>query len=348
MDYSLLYFSSPDDYNARDKYRLLMEGARFADKNDFTAVWTPERHFHQFGGLFPNPAVTGAAIAAVTNRVQVRAGSVVLPLHDVVRVAEEWSVIDNLSNGRVGVAFASGWHADDFVLAPANYRERREVTFRAIQTFRRLWQGETLTLQNGNGKEVEVKIFPKPVQDLPPIWITAAGTGDTFVRAGRMGFNVLTHLLGQTIEEVADKVLRYREARTVAGFDPESGKVTLMLHTFIGPDKGKVKDTVRIPFTQYLRSSVDLIMNLVRTLNLPPDLKQLNAREMDGLLAHAFDRYFDTGALFGNVQTCAEMIDRLKGIGVNEVACLIDFGIENETVLASLSHIKDLQTFTEA
>jgi len=47
----------------------------------FTAVWTPERHFHAFGGLFPNPSVTSAAVAAVTTRIQIRAGSVVLPLH---------------------------------------------------------------------------------------------------------------------------------------------------------------------------------------------------------------------------------------------------------------------------
>ena len=49
-----------------------------------------------------------------------RAGSVVLPLHDPIRVAEEWAVLDNLSGGRIGVSFASGWHTGDFVLAPEN------------------------------------------------------------------------------------------------------------------------------------------------------------------------------------------------------------------------------------
>ena len=81
----------------RDRYRLLLEGARFADRHGFAAVWTPERHFHAFGGLYPNPAVTGAALAAITERIGIRAGSVVLPLHNPIRVAEEWSVVDNLS-----------------------------------------------------------------------------------------------------------------------------------------------------------------------------------------------------------------------------------------------------------
>ena len=42
---------------------LLLEGAKFADANGFCAVWTPERHFHAFGGPYPNPSVTGAAVA---------------------------------------------------------------------------------------------------------------------------------------------------------------------------------------------------------------------------------------------------------------------------------------------
>ncbi len=108
MDFSLFYFASAAQTAAEDSYRLLIEGAKFADRHGFKAVWTPERHFHSFGGLFPNPSLTSAAIAAITERVQIRAGSVVLPLHHPVRVAEEWAVVDNLSNGRVGISFASG------------------------------------------------------------------------------------------------------------------------------------------------------------------------------------------------------------------------------------------------
>jgi len=81
-------------------------------------LYGSERHFHRFGGSYTNPSVTSAIIAAVTNRIAIRAGSVVLPLHDPIRVAEEWSIVDNLSGGRVGMAIASGWHVDDFVFAP--------------------------------------------------------------------------------------------------------------------------------------------------------------------------------------------------------------------------------------
>src|SRR5215469_15811081 len=138
MEFSLFFFADSGAAGG-EGYDLLLESARFADAHGFTAVWTPERHFHSFGGLYPNPAVTGAAVAAVTERLGIRAGSVVAPLHHPVRIAEEWSVVDNISDGRVGVSFASGWHARDFVLNPDHYEDRKDEMIRCVETVRRLW-----------------------------------------------------------------------------------------------------------------------------------------------------------------------------------------------------------------
>src|SRR5262249_60367229 len=51
MQFSLFYFESDEQQGRDSKYRLVLEGARFADGHGFAAVWTPERHFHPFGGL---------------------------------------------------------------------------------------------------------------------------------------------------------------------------------------------------------------------------------------------------------------------------------------------------------
>ncbi|HEX8184529.1 MAG TPA: MupA/Atu3671 family FMN-dependent luciferase-like monooxygenase, partial [Blastocatellia bacterium] len=217
MDFSLFYFASDDTKPNGDKYKLLLEGARFADRNGFSAIWTPERHFHAFGGIYPNPSVTSAAIASITERVQIRAGSVVLPLHDPIRVAEEWAVVDNISNGRVGISFASGWHANDFVLAPESYSNRKELMFSKIKTVQKLWKGEPVTFPDSHGNDVEIKTLPRPVQPELPTWITAAGNPETFQMAGEIGANVLTHLLGQSIDELAERISLYRSAWRQSG-----------------------------------------------------------------------------------------------------------------------------------
>jgi natural product biosynthesis luciferase-like monooxygenase protein/amino acid adenylation domain-containing protein/FkbM family methyltransferase len=342
IDFSLFYFASDEAAGDAGLYSLLLEGAKFADRHGFAAVWTPERHFHAFGGLYPNPAVTSAAIAAVTERVQIRAGSVVIPLHDPLCVAEEWAVVDNLSGGRVAISFASGWHANDFVLAPELYQQRHEVMYRNIETVRKLWRGEAITRRSGAGSDIEVKIHPRPVQAELPIWITAAGSPDTFKTAGRMGAGLLTHLLGQTVEELAEKIEVYRAAWREAGH-AGAGHVTLMLHTFVSTDLEEVRAKVREPFKNYLRTSINLLRASARSLGRDLDAKDLSEEDMQAILNHAFSRYFETSALLGTPETCLLMIKRLKAVGVDEVGCLIDFGINADEALANLCHLNVLR-----
>jgi natural product biosynthesis luciferase-like monooxygenase protein len=346
MAFSLFYFASDDQAATGDKYRLLVEGAKFADQHGFEAVWTPERHFHSFGGLYPNPAVTSAALATVTERLQIRAGSVVLPLHNPIRVAEEWAVVDHLSHGRAAISFASGWHANDFVLAPESYADRKAIMLRDIETVRKLWRGEALPCRDGAGNEIAVTTLPRPIQRELPIWLTAAGAPETFRIAGQIGANVLTHLLGQSIEELQDKIALYRAAWQEHGHGPGAGRVTLMLHTFVGPTIDVVRDTVRKPFCDYLMSSLDLMKNLARSLGQEMTSETFTAHDMEALLSYAFERYFTTSSLFGTPETCLRMVDRLKEIGVDEIGCLIDFGVDVDSVLASLHDLQRVMAWS--
>ena len=54
IDFSFFYFAS-DESQSGEKYKLLIEGAKFADQNGFSAVWTPERHFHAFRRAVSEP-----------------------------------------------------------------------------------------------------------------------------------------------------------------------------------------------------------------------------------------------------------------------------------------------------
>jgi natural product biosynthesis luciferase-like monooxygenase protein len=355
IDFSLFYFAADAAEATGGKYRLLLEGAKYADEHGFSAVWTPERHFHPFGGLYPNAALTGAAVAAVTRRIGIRAGSVVLPLHNPIRVAEEWSVVDNLSNGRVGLSFASGWHARDFVLQPENYKNRRELMASGIETVKALWRGEAIKAVGGDGQPVEVKTFPPPVQREPKLWVTASSAPETFALAGRLRANVLTNLLVMKPEQLVENIAVYRKAWTNAGHDG-TGVVTLMLHTFVGPDVEEVRSKVRGPFLEYLRTSTDLISKMRWELTAfakgddrkepaapHMNLADLEPEELDVLMEHAFDRYFKTAGLFGSPTSCLATIERLKQFGVDEIACLIDFGVSTDEVLASLPYLDELR-----
>lgn len=349
IEFSLYYFASDEGESAGDKYKLLIEGAKFADEHGFYAVWTPERHFHAFGGLYPNPSVASAALAMVTERVKILAGSVVSPLHSPIRIAEEWALVDNLSEGRVGISFASGWQPNDFVLMPQNYAERKAIMFRSIDEVKRLWRGETLTFTGPKGDDIEVRTLPRPLQADLPVWVTAAGNPVTFREAGANGYYLLTHLLGQSVDELAEKIAIYREAWRGARH-PGDGHISLMLHTYVGEDDDTVREIVREPMKGYLQSAVNLIrlaawsfptfkQKAEQTGKSPLevfDSEDLTEEDMAALLDHAFERYFETSGLFGSPETCLALVDRLKGIGVDEIACLIDYGVDSVRMLEQL------------
>ncbi|MEV7907500.1 MupA/Atu3671 family FMN-dependent luciferase-like monooxygenase [Streptomyces anulatus] len=346
MDFGLFYFAN-DNEDVSDRYRLLIEGAKFADTHDFASVWTPERHFHAFGGLYPNPAVTGAAVAAVTERVAVRAGSVVAPLHHPVRVAEEWSVVDNLSKGRVGIAFASGWHAADFLLRPEGYATRRSGLIDTVKSIRSLWRREPASYVDGAGESVEVTVFPPPVQSELPVWLTSAGNPQTFREAGEMGAGVLTHLLGQGVDVLEKRIAEYRQSFRDHHDESEGdGHVALMLHTFIGSDRETVRETVRAPFSKYLASSFDLVIHAAKAAGenaVALDLNTMTQSDIDFMVGQAFDRYFRTSGMFGTVEDALQVCEKLYEIGVDEIACLIDFGVDTDDVLNGLVHLDELR-----
>jgi acyl carrier protein len=201
-------------------------------------------------------------------------------------------------------------------------------------------------MAGGHGKDVTFGIRPRPVQGELPVWVTAGGTPDTFRKAGALGANLLTHLLGQSIEELREKLELYRDAWREHGHGSEGGHVTLMLHTFVGEDEESVRAEVRGPLTRYLRGSVSLFTPFAAALGF--DMKNLSEADLDALAEHAFTRYYETSGLFGTPQTCLAMVDRLRAIGVDELACLIDFGIPSATVLAHLPYLDELRVLSTA
>lgn len=354
MAFSLFYFASDEGgESAADKYKLLLEGTKYGDENGFEAVWTPERHFHAFGGLYPNPSVASAALSTITSNIQLRAGSCVSPLHHPARIAEEWSVVDNLSGGRVGISFAAGWQPNDFVLRPESFEDRKERMFDQIETVQALWRGETLEFEGPKGDSVSVRTLPRPVQAELPVWITAASNPETFREAGEKGYHVLTHLLGQRVEDLAQKIEIYREARRLNGHDAQAGSITLMLHTFVGEDTDSVRELVREPMKAYLKSSIGLIKEAAWSFptfrkqttgdNGQFSVEHLSEEALNEVLDFSFERYYETSALFGDVETCAEMVEQLKQIGVDEIACLIDYGLPTDAVLPMLPVLNRLK-----
>ncbi|MFE3579871.1 MupA/Atu3671 family FMN-dependent luciferase-like monooxygenase [Streptomyces vinaceus] len=316
----------PDD---RSTYGLLMDAAVSADMLGLDFLWVPERHFTPFGGGHPNPAVMAAALAVRTHTIRIRAGSVVLPLHDPLRVAEEWAVVDNLSNGRVEVSSATGWNPRDFVLAPDAFADRADRARENWQTVQSLWKRNEVRRIGPDNVEYSVLSYPRPVQPSLPHWITAAGSPGTFAYAGETGAGLLTSYGAQPEKRLTELIGLYRE--TYAAHHDGRGRVALMVHTAIGADGEEIRRQAVGPLRRYLAAYLD------------QHSSQTDAAVREKSLDLAVKRYLRGRSLIGDRAEVEATMQHMYAAGADEIACLVDFGLPRKIVLDTVSELARLR-----
>jgi natural product biosynthesis luciferase-like monooxygenase protein len=339
MHFSIMFFASGSGNAAAERYDLILDIAVRSERMGFSGIWLPERHFDSFGAIFPNPCLLLSALAARTERIQLRAGSLVSPLHDTIRVFEDWSVLDHLSRGRCSLSFGSGWNVNDFVFFPDVYQQRRQHMWLQIEEIRAMWRGEPVLRRNGAGQRVEVRPLPRPWSASPDIWTTSSGQIETIREAGRQGAKVLTHLIGKDADHLARSVKAYRGSLDETG-RCDHAHFALMLHTCVAPSDAAALSVARVPLKRYLRSAIALDDAAARSgggiggglRGAPQDL---DSEIIDELLELSVERYLDL-SLIGSPERCRRVIETMASIGIDEIACLIDFGPSDEAIMESL------------
>ena len=338
MDYGIFFFAADHDSATQgDPYRLFRESALVADRRGFNTVWMPERHFHKFGGLYASPSLLAASLAHVTERIQLWAGSVVAPLRDPLRIAEEWAMVDLLSGGRAGVSFASGWAVNDFVLARAqqHYKGRRQLTLDHVDLVRKLWRGEEVTLPNGKGIDTDVRIFPLPGRELD-VALTAQSEG-TARNAGKLGAGLLMNMHYQSIDKLKSRIDAYR-AELAEHHPGKTGRVTVMVHTLLC-DEATLRDVATPAYRRYLATNLDLQVQLFAGSGI--DTSNMTDQDRDFLIERAAQRMISTVGLIGQPGDCRGRAAAYADAGVDEIACLIDFGAPIDSVLAGLELVAE-------
>lgn len=326
----------------RDRYGLVLRCARYADRHGLEAVWVPERHYAELGCIYPNPALLCAALARETERIGLRAGSVVAGLHHPFRLAEDWAMADNLSGGRVGLSLAPGWGPVDFAVAPEAFVDRHQRVLDAVEQLRALWRGGTLPARCGRGEPVALRTYPTPLQAELPLWLTAANDPRSFESAGRLGTHLLTHMMDLGLEGLAERIGRYRRARAEAGHDPAAGRVAVMLHTFLGDDDAATRQAARAPFCAYLERNAGLLRGLASSRGIELEADALPAAERRELIGFLYERFAAERALIGSPARVAPLVGALGEAGVDEIACLLDFGPADGEILARLPQLLEL------
>jgi alkanesulfonate monooxygenase SsuD/methylene tetrahydromethanopterin reductase-like flavin-dependent oxidoreductase (luciferase family) len=168
-----------------DLYSTAIDMCAWAESTGAIAAVLSEHHGTEDNHL-PSPIVLASAIAARTERLPIMLAAVVLPFWDPVRLAEDMSVLDIISNGRVSYAFGLGHRPQEYDHFGVDMRQRGRLADEKLALLRRLLTGEPVTV---DGRRIQ--ITPACTSPGGPAIMVAGGSAAAVKRAARHGLGVV-------------------------------------------------------------------------------------------------------------------------------------------------------------
>lgn len=263
MKFGVLFTSQPhkdnEPYPHQAVHSRVTKEIVAADRLGFDSVWIAEHHFSTEYGIMPDVWVYGAYLAALTKRIKLGMGVVVLPLANPVRVVENASFIDVLSNGRLQLGVGSGYRKYEFDGFGLDFDQRREMQDEGLAIIQDLFRTKRT---NRRGKyfsatiEGDFEMLPHPLQQPYPPLFMAAGTDRSISTAGKNGFGLKLSTL-TPFDGLARQVALYRQnlhqATAEERKNPGCGEVNIARWVYVADTDAEAKKHSEEGLMRHLR-----------------------------------------------------------------------------------------------
>ena len=159
---------------ARRSMLTALEQFRLADEVGFDWVTVAEHHYGPIG-LTPNPMVFAGVLTQVVKRAQIALLGPNIPILNPVRVAEEFAMLDTLTDGRIVAGMLRGT-PNEYVTYNTNPAESREIFEEAVLLIRRAWtETQPFGWEGRHFQFRSISIWPRPVQQPhPPMFMSGS------------------------------------------------------------------------------------------------------------------------------------------------------------------------------
>ncbi|UHA72464.1 LLM class flavin-dependent oxidoreductase [Paenibacillus sp. 481] len=226
--------------SSRQRIKEIIEAAKFADEAGLDVFGVGEHHRLDYA--VSSPAVVLAAIAQQTKTIKLTSATTVLSTVDPVRLFEDFSTLDLLSDGRAEIIAGRGAFIESFSLFGYDINDYDALFSEHLDLLLQLNANETLTW-NGRFRSSlhNAEIAPRPVQSKLPVWVGVGGTPESAIRAGKMGVGMALAILGGDPKRFMPLVDIYRKSGAEAGYSPEALNVSVTGHTYIAKTTQQAK-----------------------------------------------------------------------------------------------------------
>jgi alkanesulfonate monooxygenase SsuD/methylene tetrahydromethanopterin reductase-like flavin-dependent oxidoreductase (luciferase family) len=291
--------------------QLMVDGEQLG----FTSAWVNEHHFHAYGGLMAAPPVFLAALATRTSTIRLGTSVALLSLHHPLEQAEAYAMLDQLSGGRLDFGVGRGTVRSDYQSLGVPWDEAQERMLENIAIVLQAWQRQPFSYRGRFCRVDDVAVWPPPLQSPhPPIWGSATRNPASFAWCGSQGYQLLTIVHYQPLDQLAALMQTYREAAVASGYDLATRRISTHFHVYCAESRA---EAYRDGAWAMQRDSEQTIAAHAQVDHTRVDIRRDPLEEMVA-----------SGRLcVGTPDECAAILAHARDtLGLTDVICAFDFG----------------------
>ncbi|MDQ0315040.1 LLM class flavin-dependent oxidoreductase [Amorphus orientalis] len=312
-------------------YNRYLDELEYGDQLGFDGVCVNEHHQTAYG-LMPQPGVMAGALARRTKKVKIAILGRALPLlNNPVTVAEEFAMVDNITEGRFIAGFVRGigseyhsWSANP-ALSHDRFHEAHDLIVRA-------WTETGPFAFEGKHYQFEyVNLWPRPYQEPhPPIWIPSQGSSETIEWASHPDRRYTYLQTFTPVAMLAKYMQMYRDKAAEHGYEATEEQLGWSVPMYVA----ETDEAARREAKPHIEAFLNKFLRMPKEMLLPPGY--LSLKSMMGVMKaksaiggkQTIDDVIDKGMFIcGSPETVRQQLEEYrKQIGFGHLLSLLQFG----------------------
>ncbi|HEX5367901.1 MAG TPA: LLM class flavin-dependent oxidoreductase [Dehalococcoidia bacterium] len=330
-------------------YQEHIDEMAYCEELGFEGVVFNEHHYSAYGTM-PSPNLIAAALSQCTKRMRIGVLGSILPLRNhPVRIAEEYAMLDCLTQGRLIAGFVRGVPAEYvwYNVDPSESRGRFEEAYDLIMT---AWQNPVWSFHGKYFELEDCAVWPRPLQQPhPPVWVAARSAESIEWCVQR---RIPIAQVYQTTGQIEDTFGYYRTVANRDGWEASPDCFILTRHIYVG-ETDEAARRIAEPAMRYFFSLQNRGFNeavnaqaadqerLRQALNSERSFDYFrgdNRKRID-FSKLSWDELLDSGYLISGAPDTVrdQLCDQMAAVGANQFMGMFHIGnMAHAEILASL------------
>ena len=302
----------------------MTEAAKLGDQIGFDSFVLAEHHFKDYFGV-PGPFCLASYLGAITQRPRIIISVIVLPFHDVRRLAGEITLTDHLTKGRLEVGFGRGGGQYEADRMGVPWDKAREIFDDKLKALVILLRGKDVSYEGPYVSFPSLTIMPPPLQKPhPPLWIAVIRPESAY-HAARNGYHVQAASLRRPVAVMKETIDAFRKGAAEAGPQPAPLQISAGQWVYVAKDDEEVTEKLKMAYANHQR-----FMNLFTT---PGIVKGGIVQPIE--ITDTLDNLRDA-LIIGTPNYCVDKLLELKELGYDHLVLRTHFGPPHEDIMRSL------------